>query len=151
LRILNFLAAPFGSQEALLLEYGIKGTDFNFDDKGNPVPTEKGLQDTAVTWKYLAAYPPVLFDPNDQEFPKVAYADSQAMVPYLIADPTVGLYSETGTSKGGQLTQKFSDGLGEIVRGQSPLTALDQLIKDWRANGGEQMRAEYQKAYAESK
>src|SRR4029453_6131247 len=42
LRILNYLGAAFGSEESLLLEYGVKGVDFNFDAQGNPVKTDKG-------------------------------------------------------------------------------------------------------------
>src|SRR5207248_7641636 len=42
LRILNYLAAPFGTQEDLLLTSGLKDTDYKMDDKGNPVLTERG-------------------------------------------------------------------------------------------------------------
>ena len=94
---------------------------------------------------------PVFYDPNDAEFVRVAYADQQTMVPVLVSDPSVGLYSPTDATKGGQLTQTFSDGLGDIVKGRSPLTAVDQLVKDWRTAGGDQMRVEYQEAYAASR
>jgi hypothetical protein len=57
------------------------------------------------------------------------------MVPYLIADPSVGLYSATDASKGAVLNQKVVDGLAEMVRGHSPLSDLDQLLKDWRSSG----------------
>jgi len=43
LRIMNYLASPFGSQESLLLEYGIKDQDYTLDDKGNPKPTPDGV------------------------------------------------------------------------------------------------------------
>ena len=32
LRMFNFFAAPFGSEEYLLINYGVEGKDFNFDD-----------------------------------------------------------------------------------------------------------------------
>ena len=32
-----------------------------------------------------------------------------------------------------------------------PLTDLDQLLKDWRSGGGDQMRNDYQRAYAAAK
>jgi putative aldouronate transport system substrate-binding protein len=153
LRILNYLAAPFGTQEYHLLNYGVKDVDFNFDNKGNPVLTDRGKAELAISsaWVYLAAPMPVLFDPNDPEFPKAAYADEQAFIPVLQTDPTIGLYSPTDNSKGGQLVQRFSDGIGQIVAGSSPLSSLDQLIKDWQSNGGDQMRMEYQQAYTASK
>lgn len=150
LRILDYLAAPFGSQESLLLEYGVKDVDFTLDAQGNPVKTDKGRADTNVMWQYLAWHPPVLFYPADPEFAKVAYAHTQKLVPALVTDPSLGLYSKTDRGKGGPLIQSFSDGLGPIITGSSPLSDFDQVLKDWRAAGGDQMRQEYQQAYADS-
>jgi len=70
------------------------------------------------------------------------------MIASLIADPSVGLYSLTDRSKGGLLLQNLTDALGPIVAGTSPLGDLDQVITDWRKNGGDQMRTEYERAYA---
>jgi putative aldouronate transport system substrate-binding protein len=148
LRILNYLAAPFGSQESLLLEYGVEGTHFQFDPQGNPIKTDKGRSDLNVMWQYLAVRPPVLFYALDPDFAGVAYADEQAMVPALVRDPTVGLYSPTDATRGGSLIQQFSDGLLPIVTGRAPLSDFDQVLSDWRSAGGEQMRTEYQQAYA---
>jgi len=150
LRILNYLASPFGSEEELLTHYGVEDVDYNFDAQGNPVPTDKGRADLNVSWRYIADRPQVLFDPNDANFAKQAYSEMQTMVPYLVADPTVGLYSVTSAGKGGALTQMVLDGTADMVTGRSQLSNLDQLLKDWRSGGGDQMRAEYQQAYADS-
>jgi putative aldouronate transport system substrate-binding protein len=151
LRVMDYIAAPFGSQESLLMEYGVQEVDFTFDTQGNPVKTEKGKADTGVPWFYLAVHPAVLYDANDSEFVRTAYAEEQKMVPIMIDDPSVGLYSATDAAKGATLTQKFADGIGDIVTGASPLSAFDQLVKDWRTAGGDQMRTEYQQLYADSK
>jgi putative aldouronate transport system substrate-binding protein len=150
LRIEDFLAAPFGSQESLLLEYGVKDVDFAFDVQGNPVKTTQGQADTLVPWQYLAIHPAVLYNAIDSDFARTAYAEEQVMVPLMVDDPSLGLYSSTDASKGGQLTQRFADGLGEIVTGRNPLTNLDQLLSDWRAGGGDQLRREYEQLYAAS-
>ena len=42
LRILNWLASPFGSEEALMLAYGLKDQDYTLDEQGNPRPTHRG-------------------------------------------------------------------------------------------------------------
>jgi putative aldouronate transport system substrate-binding protein len=151
LRIMNFLAAPFGSQESLLLDFGVKDVDFNFDARGKPIATQKGQADLTVRWNYLATRPQVLFDPNDADFAQAAYADEKALLASLVDDPSLGLYSRTDASKGGQLTQRFADGLGDVVTGRGSLDALDQMIRDWRSAGGDQMRAEYQQAYADAR
>ena len=151
LGILNFLAAPFGSQEDLLLEFGVQGTDFNFDGNGNPILTTKGNADLNLEPNYIAQRPQVLFDPNDAEFTKTAYADVQSLIPALVQDPSTGLYSATLLNKNGNLTKNFSDGLADIVTGRSPLTKLTQLIADWRTGGGDAIRTELEKAYAAAK
>jgi putative aldouronate transport system substrate-binding protein len=150
LRIEDFLAAPFGSQESLLLEYGVKDIDFAFDAQGNPVKTTQGQADTLVPWQFLAVHPDVLYNPTDSDFVRTAYAEEQTMVPLMVDDPSLGLYSPTDASKGGQLTQKFVDGLGEIVTGRNPLSNLEQLLSDWKAGGGDQIRKEYEQLYAAS-
>ena len=150
LRILNYLASPFGSQEELLTHYGVKDIDYNFNTQGNPVPTDKGLVDLNVSWRYIADRPQVLFDPNDANFASQAYAEMQTMMPYLVPDPTVGLYSPTNATSGGPLIQTVLDGLADMVTGRSPLSNLDQLLTDWRKGGGDQIRTEFQQVYATS-
>src|SRR5262249_34722277 len=146
-------AAPFGTQEYHLLNYGLKDTHFTYDAKGNPVLTQKGQDDLNISaaWGFTSVPMPVLFDPIDPEFVKAAYADQHSIAPSFVRDPSAGLYSATNFSKGGGLTRTFSDGLGEIVTGRSPLAALDQLVKDWRTGGGDEMRSEYQRAYSDSR
>ena len=56
--------------------------------------------------------------------------------------------SSTFQAKGGLLLKNFTDALVDLVVGRRPLSDLDQLVNDWRANGGDQMRAEYEQAYA---
>jgi putative aldouronate transport system substrate-binding protein len=148
LRVMNYLAAPFGSQESLLLEYGVKDADYSFDNRGNPVLTKQGQQDTIVSWRYLTMRPQVLFDTNDPEFARTAYADEQTIIPVEIPDPSLGLYSPTNQAKGGPLMQGMLDGLVDIVAARRPLTDLDQLVQTWRSGGGDQIRMEFQQAYS---
>ena len=42
LRIANFFAAPFGTQEWLLNYFGVKDTDFTYNADGSPVMTDQG-------------------------------------------------------------------------------------------------------------
>src|SRR5205814_7863108 len=69
LGIVNYMVAPFGSRENLLLNYGVQDKDFTFDASGNPVLTQTGTAEvtTFPIWK-MSAPPPVLFDPNDAAF-----------------------------------------------------------------------------------
>ena len=151
LRILNYLAAPFGSEEAFLLEYGVKDVDYTLDERANPTLTQRGQSDTVVSWRYIAQRPQVLFNPNDPEFARVAHADQQTIIPVLIPDPGLGLVSQTFQAKGGLLLKNFNDALVDLIVGRRPLGDLDGLVTEWRSNGGDQMRTEYEQAYAAAK
>jgi putative aldouronate transport system substrate-binding protein len=153
LRILDYVAAPFGSEEYELIHFGVKDVDFTLDARGNPTLTDQGKTEVFLNSEgiqSLAVPMQFIFDATDPEFARTAYADQQALAKNLVSNPALGLYSPTDRSKGGPLTQKFSDGLGEIVAGRSPLSALDGLLQDWRSGGGDQMRTEYQQAYAQA-
>jgi hypothetical protein len=43
------------------------------------------------------------------------------------------------------------DAKGELVTGRAALATFDDVLKSWRSNGGDQMRADYEQAYAATK
>jgi len=149
LRVLNYIASPFGSQEWALLNYGVEGVHFNRDMKGIPALTDKGKAEVLSTWKYITNNPEVLFDPNrSQDYATNIQEDEKAMADVAIADPTLGFYSPTYSSQQALLDQAMSDGVSDIVVGRGQLSDLDGLVRDWRNNGGDKARGEYQDAIA---
>ncbi|HEX8969432.1 MAG TPA: extracellular solute-binding protein [Chloroflexota bacterium] len=151
LGILNYLAAPMGTTEQLLLQYGVEGAEFTRDASGNPVPTPQAAQDMAVPWKYVGAPPDFLFSATSADYVTVAHQTQTEHFAVTLADPSVGLYSPTDGSKGAILRTTFTDGLAEILFGKRPVSGLDDLVKDWRSNGGDRTRAEYEQAFQASK
>jgi putative aldouronate transport system substrate-binding protein len=151
LGVLDFLAAPFGSQEALLIDYGVEGADYTFDDKGNPVPTTRGPADsTYVEWNLVMQHLPVLYDSAFPDFARVAQAEEQLLLAHASQNPTLGYYSATNLRKGATLDQAFADGVTDVVTGRRPLADFDQIVKDWVQNGGDQIRQEYQQSMGAS-
>jgi putative aldouronate transport system substrate-binding protein len=152
LRVLNYIASPFGSQEWALLNYGVEGTHFTRDPQGVPVLNEKGKAEVLSTWKYITNTPQVLFDTNrSQEYATSIQEDEKAMADVAIPDPTLGFYSATYTSQQALLDQAMTDGIADIVIGRTQLSDLDGLLKEWRNNGGEKSRAEYLESIAAAK
>src|SRR5262249_50227737 len=146
---MNYLAAPFGSAEDLLLAYGVKDTDYKLDDKGNPIPTDRGNADANyVPWKYIAYHPPALYAPDIPGYAKIQTDAEKQLIPILVSDPTVGLVSNTAFTKGININKAMTDGLNEIVIGRRPMSDYDGLLKDWLAGGGENIRKEYQDSLA---
>jgi hypothetical protein len=77
---------------------------------------------------------------------RTAHDQETVLAPMGIPDPTVGLYSATMASKGAVLTQMVFDRLNDIITGRAPFSAYDQLVSDWRSQGGDQARKEFQDA-----
>jgi putative aldouronate transport system substrate-binding protein len=144
LRIMNWLAAPFGSAEDQLLTFGLKDVDYTLDDKGNPTLTPQGNNDANyVPWKYTAQHPFVFFSPDLPNYAKVMADTETLMMPSAVSDPTFGQVSTTNFGKGFTLMQTLNSGLVDIVVGRRQMTEYEQLVKDWQNGGGEQIRKEY--------
>jgi putative aldouronate transport system substrate-binding protein len=149
LHILDLFASPFGSQEYLLLRYGVKDIHYTLDAKGNPVPTPQGTSDVNSLWSQaIGGYPQVLYNPLSEDYARFMQSEEQLMLPIGVSDPTIGLYSPTNSDTGAVLNMAFNDGITAIVAGRRPLSDFDQLVADWRSGGGDQIRAEYEQALA---
>lgn len=148
LGVLNFFAAPFGSSEYLAINFGVEGTDFTRDASGNPTLTDQGKSHVNSMWTYVSRPTPVLYDANSRDYVSVLQADEKPMLAAGIPDPSVGLYSSTGSNKTGILNKTFFDAVEQMIAGRRPMSDYDGLVKDWRAGGGDQIRSELEQAYA---
>ncbi|GAA4204353.1 extracellular solute-binding protein [Actinocatenispora rupis] len=151
LKACDFFAAPFGTEEYLLLNYGVEGTDYHLDPHGNPVLTAKGNQDTLVPWKYLSAPTQVVYDPTSKEYVDILHDAYAKLIPTAVADPTETLYSPTNGRKGVALGQFMSDTITSVIAGRKPFSAFTDAVKQWRSKGGDTIRGEYQEALSKQK
>jgi putative aldouronate transport system substrate-binding protein len=143
LRIFDFLAAPFGTQEDLLLQYGLADVDYTLDSNGKLTLTDKSNVDANyVNWKYLVQHPQVMYVPDIPGYAKAEYEAEHVLIPAGVNDPAFGLYAPTNGSKGVVIQRTMVDGITDIVAGRRPISDYDQLVKDWQANGGDQIRKE---------
>jgi len=101
LGVLNWMAAPFGTEEYLFRKFGLPGRHYTL--KGtDPALTEAGGSEVC-----LGEFPiqnlsdggyPVYF-PGHPEAVDVAYNHLEAILPTAILPPTYGLYSPTQSTK----------------------------------------------------
>jgi putative aldouronate transport system substrate-binding protein len=149
LRIANYFAAPFGSQEWLQNYYGVKDVDFNFNAEGSPVMTDQGRSELTAVWRYVSSPAYALFSPNrSQEFAQVSYAAEQAMIGAMQVDPTLGLYSPTAAGQAQLAQDAFLSGCSDIIQGRRQISEMDSLLSDWRSKVGDKMRSEFTEALA---
>jgi putative aldouronate transport system substrate-binding protein len=148
LRLLNFLAAPFGSAEFQLLIFGVEGKDFNFDDAGNPVLTDLGKLEIPY-WPSLVAPAPYYYSPADPGAAAVYQGYEKLLAPLGVDDPTIGTFSPTFAAKGSALLDHVGGGAQDIIAGRRSPSEFDGLVADWRANGGDQIKSELAASYAQ--
>jgi len=144
LRVVDYFAAPFGSEERNFLDYGIEGVHHTVKADGTRVKTDLGnteLGDLATLAGGLTTYYSII--PGDVQDLQNATRDLVALGQ---ENPVLGLYSPTDSAKGGELNQLRLDRVVSIITGRDPLSALDQYVKDWKSRGGDQIRKEYQDA-----
>ena len=143
LRIMDFLAAPFGTQEDLLLQYGLPDIDYTLDNNGKLTLNDKSNVDANyVNWKYLVQHPQVMYVPDIPGYARAEYDAEHVLIPAGVNDPAFGLYAPTNGSKGVVIQRTMIDGITDIIAGRRPISDYDQLVKDWQLNGGEQIRKE---------
>ena len=153
LGVLNYLAAPFGSKEWELINYGIEGTHFTRGKDGGPsVPTDLGKIENNVNlpFKYVMAAPLVNYIPGEPEAAKRCYKAQQDIVPIGVPDPSVGIQSATRNKQWPALLQQIQDGINQIVTGKAPVSSWDDVVKKWKSSGGDAIAAELAAEYAKT-
>src|SRR4029079_1422101 len=91
LRIANYLAAPFGSAEDLLLTIGVKDTDYTQEPDGSiTVLPASNTNANSVPWKYIVQRPQVSFWPAVPEYAKAGIEFEKAAIDVGVGDPTLG-------------------------------------------------------------
>jgi putative aldouronate transport system substrate-binding protein len=139
LRVINWCSAPFGTTEFLKREYGVEGKHYTKTPDG-PVKTELGFKEIQNQYFFISGRSPVV-QPTPQT-PKyvpdlLAYANET--VKHLEKDPWDGLKMEMPAAfKAGSVP--FEDKITDVVRGRRPMSDLDVIVKEWKANGGDEAR-----------
>lgn len=149
LSVLNYLAAPFGSEEYKFKMFGIEGVDHELQGS-DPVLTEKGRTEVQLGLRYVGQGPWVNYSPGAPDVTKDQHEAEAASVPTAVKNPTTGLYSETQSRKGNQIGSALGDIENDIIQGRKPVSAWADAVKTWKKNGGDTMRDEYEKALAEA-
>jgi putative aldouronate transport system substrate-binding protein len=152
LGILDFLAAPFGSQEFELIAYGVRGSDFEYDDRGNPVLTDQGKAEigpNGSAWYSLVRPSPYYYSPADPKAPEIYQGYEKQLAPIGVEDASIGTFSPTFAAKGTILLDSIGGGAQDIIAGRRDVSDWDQLVKDWQNNGGNQIKSEFAASYAQ--
>lgn len=150
LGMLNWMAAPFGTEEYLFRKFGLPGRHYTLQGT-DPVLTKDGGSEVCLgefPIQYLAdgGYP--VYFPGHPEGVDTAYNHLKAILPTAILPPTYGLYSPTQSTKGKILDTRMDAITKDIQLGRAKLDSWDAAVADWRKSGGDAIRHEYEEALA---
>lgn len=148
LRILNWLNAPFGSEENFLRTFGVEGKDHTLEG-GQPRLTDTGTSEVqSLCLRFIGGGPDVLYAANgNSTMIKPMHQFQTEVSPLRLTNPVTGLYSEAAATTGG-VDQQVTDTVNDVVVGRKPVTALKEAVTAWKQNGGDKIRADYEKALA---
>ncbi|WP_433160503.1 hypothetical protein [Kribbella sp. CA-247076] len=148
LGVLNWMAAPFGTEEYLFRKFGQADRHYTLNGT-DPVLTEAGQSEVCLgefPIQYLAdgGYP--VYFPGHPEAVDMAYNHLKTVLPTAVLPTTYGLYSPTESTKGKVFTTRLDALTKDIQLGRAKLSAWDEAIADWRKSGGDAIRHEYEEA-----
>ncbi|MGG7510223.1 hypothetical protein [Plantibacter sp. YIM 135249] len=146
LRIADWLATPFGTEEYLVRNYGVEGVHYTLVD-GVPRTIADTVSERALGLGYLSAPPRVNFS-TEREVLLANQAFEYSLTGTAVANPANGLFSETQAKRGSVLGLAIADLELEIVRGRKPVSAWKDGVAAYRTGGGDRIRSELEAAFA---
>jgi putative aldouronate transport system substrate-binding protein len=148
LRIANYLAAPFGSYEFTLVNYGAANTDYTMTHNG-PVLTATGNKDVVAVVPILLASPNnVISNPGYPAITTAAAQFEQRNAKYGYKPPFYAMNVTVPndlTSANTFAPFVGSNGINyimyEVVRGRSSIADYQSTLKSWLGSGGTKLKA----------
>lgn len=143
LRVGDYLAAPFGTDEYSFLNYGIRDRHYTVD--GGQValipnaPVE-GFSGPAYFGNMGSVN---IYAPNRPDATKRVHEYCRSMIPGGLANPIHGRFSETAVSKQAAADRALNDTMASIIQGRQSLTTWQDAVRRWRTQAGDAMAREY--------
>lgn len=150
LTIADFLAAPFGTEEFQLVNYGVEGTHWTKGANGLPEMTKLGSTEVQPTYVFLADPPVVQAKVQYPNYVKDVSTWINDTAKYF-KDPLFYGMNIVEPTQYASISKPFEDLEKDIARGRKTMADLDKAIATWKKSGGDQLRDFYQKILDETK
>jgi putative aldouronate transport system substrate-binding protein len=149
LRIANYLAAPYGSYEYTLINFGVQGKDWTPSANG-PIYTTLGTKEANEdTFQFLATGPSVTSVQSGYTDVARAYAlwqQQAAKYKYkpLFYDMNISVPSNLSAAMASFATGPLYDMTNNVVRGRNTVADFKSTVKEWQRNGGNALRTYFE-------
>ena len=144
LRVLDYFAAPYGTEEYLRFNYGPSNKYYNITD-GVPIATDAILNEPTVLSYFGSQSLADLTGPRELVDIQSEYL--QRVMPSAKRNATLGLYSDSASSKGAAFDRNAADMASSVIQGRSSLSEWDALVEEWQGSLGKEIKAEYRQAF----
>ncbi|MEV0272693.1 hypothetical protein AB0H43_28270 [Hamadaea sp. NPDC050747] len=143
LAIANFLAAPYGSKEYLLVNFGAADVDYTMTG-GNPVLTQRGSKDVATSYQFLVSGPQVSLVKNGFTQVVQDYAAWQADAVKHAVRPMFFAMNVTEPAQYASIGQQVEDTIKDVRSGRKSIDDYRAAVVAWRKQGGDELRKFYE-------
>ncbi|MHC3473015.1 extracellular solute-binding protein [Streptomyces sp. 7R007] len=143
LAVANVTAAPYGTKEYMLTNYGVEGTHYTVKD-GVPTKTDAGNNQVVNAYVMIASPASTIAHPD---FPEVAkgQVEWQQRMGAFTRKSTFWGQQITEPSRYTNLSNDFEQLEDDIARGRKKISDMQQAVSDWKKKGGDKLRDWYQK------
>ncbi|GAB2823603.1 extracellular solute-binding protein [Streptomyces chlorus] len=148
LAVANVTAAPYGTKEFMLTNYGVEGTHYSVED-GVPVKNDTGNNHVVNAYVMVASPAPTIAHPDFANVAKGQVEWQQRMGAFTRKTPFYGMQI-TEPSRLTSLSNDFEQLEDDIVRGHKKIGDMQQAVSDWKSKGGDKLRDWYQKILDEN-
>ncbi|MER6110232.1 extracellular solute-binding protein [Streptomyces hirsutus] len=148
LAVANATAAPYGTKEFMLTNYGVEGTHYSVED-GVPVKNDTGNNHVVNAYVMVASPAPTIAHPDFANIAKGQVEWQQRMGAFTRKTPFYGMQI-TEPSRLTSLSNDFEQLEDDIVRGHKKVGDMQQAVSDWKSKGGDKLRDWYRKILDEN-
>ncbi|KUH39960.1 MULTISPECIES: extracellular solute-binding protein [Streptomyces] len=143
LAVANFCAAPYGTKERLLTDYGVEGTHHTLRD-GMPVKNDTGHLQVTGAFDLVGDPAPYNAHPDRPDLVKAQVEWQQRMGAFTTKTSFYGL-TVTEPGRWTNLADDFEQLEDDVVRGRKKIGDVQQAVSEWKSKGGDKLRDWYRK------
>ncbi|MER7687793.1 extracellular solute-binding protein [Streptomyces sp. NPDC097610] len=148
LAVANVTAAPYGTKEYMLTNYGVEGTHYTVKN-GVPTKTDQGNNEVINAYVMVASPTATIAHPDFPEVAKAQVEWQQRMGAFTKKSSFYGMQI-TEPSRYTNLSNDFEQLEDDIVRGRKKISDMQQAVSDWKSKGGDNLRDWYKKLLDEN-
>lgn len=144
---LNFLDILNTEEGQNLLNFGVEGVHYNFNDKKEVVTIKFDPDPREGLNQFMTNVVDKLYPLEQKPIQKHALEVQRENMNYAVANPAEPLTSNTYAEKGSQLDQLISDARVQFIVDYIDEAGFKAIIDQWYAQGGQEIVNEFNAAY----